>query len=69
MSWTRGTPTTNRRAGPTAMATFIASVMALPPGVVTDPTRAMAACIASPQAVARVPSSPSIQQVIASPEK
>ena len=47
MSCTRGTPTTNRRAGPTAMATFMASVTALPPGVVTDPTRAMAACIAS----------------------
>ena len=32
MSWTRGRPTTNRRAGPTAIATFIASVIGVATG-------------------------------------
>ena len=40
-----------------------------PAGRRIRPTRAIASCIASPAAVARVPSSPSSQQVIASPEK
>ena len=41
----------------------------MPPGVAISPTRAIASCIANPAAVARAPSSPSSQQVIASPEK
>ena len=69
MSWMSGSPTTNRRAGPTATATFIASWTVVPPGVWIVPSRAIASCIATAAAVARMPSSPSIQQVMASPEK
>ena len=69
MSWISGSPTTNRRARPTATATLSASWTSVPAGVRIRPTRAIASCIASPAAVARVPSSPSSQQVIASPEK
>ena len=50
-------------------ATFTAGWTVAPPGMVVVPNRAIASCIASPQAVARMPSSPSTQQVIASPEK
>ncbi len=50
-------------------ATFTAGWTVAPPGMVVVPKRAIASCIASPQAVARMPSSPSTQQVIASPEK
>ena len=38
-------------------------------GVITSPIRSIVSCIASAQAVAREPSSPSSQQVIASPLK
>ncbi len=69
MSWISGSPTTNRRALPAATATFRASWTVVPAGVWIVPTRAIAACIASAAAVARRPSSPSSQQVMASPEK
>jgi hypothetical protein len=69
INWIDGSPTRNRRASPTATATLTARATVAPPGVVIVPTRAIASCIASPQAVARMPSSPSIQQVMASPEK
>ena len=64
-----GSPTTNRRASPTAIATFIASSTVLPPGVTIVPVRPIACCMPSAAAQARVPSSPSIQQVMASPAK
>ncbi len=69
MSWMSGSPTTNRRASPTATATFIASRTSAPPGVTIRPVRAIASCMPVAAAQARVPSSPSIQQVIASPAK
>ena len=47
ISWISGSPTTKRRAGPTATATFIASRTAVPPGVTTSPTRSIVSCIAS----------------------
>ena len=69
MSWMSGSPTTNRRASPTAIATFISSWTVAPPGVTIVPVRPMASCMRSAAAHARVPSSPSIQQVMASPAK
>lgn len=69
MSWTSGSPTTNRRARPTATATFIASRTWVPPGVTISPVRSIASSIACAAEAAARPSSPSIQQVIASPEK
>ena len=69
MSWTSGSPTTNRCTSPTATATLTPRVTAFPPGVETTPTSCMIDCIASPQAVARLPSSPSIHAVTASPLK
>ena len=53
MSWMSGSPTTKRRAAPTATATFIASWTVLPPGVRIVPSRAIASCIAT--AAARRP--------------
>ena len=47
ISWISGSPTTNRRACPTATATFSASWTVVPPGVRIAPTRAIASCIAS----------------------
>ena len=69
MSWMDGSPTTKRRARPVATATLSASRTTVPAGVVISPTRAIASCMANATATARIPSSPSIQQVIASPEK
>ena len=46
MSWTSGSPTTNRRARPTATATFIASRISAPPGVTMSPVRSIASSIA-----------------------
>ena len=45
MSWMSGSPTTNRRASPTAIATFIASWTSAPPGVTIRPVRAIASCM------------------------
>jgi hypothetical protein len=69
MSWMSGSPTTKRRAVPTAIAIFMPSCTSIPPGVRTVPTRSMTSCIASPHAAPRAPSSPSSQHVIASPLK
>ena len=69
MSWIDGSPTTKRRARPVATATLRASCTTVPPGVVIRPSRAIAPCMAKATATARMPSSPSIQQVMASPEK
>jgi hypothetical protein len=46
-----------------------ASWIALPPGVTIRPTRSIASRMATAAETARVPSSPSSQQVMASPEK
>ena len=69
MSCTRGSPTTKRWTSPTATATFTPSVIGTPPGVCTTPTRAITCCMARPHSTARLPSSPSIQAVTASPLK
>ena len=69
ISWMSGSPTTKRRASPTAIATFIPSSTVLPPGVTIVPVRRIACCMPSAAAHAREPSSPSIQHVIASPAK
>jgi hypothetical protein len=69
MSWTSGSPTTNRRAFPAATATFMPIWNVWPPGVRTSGTVAIARCMSSPHATASVPSSPSSQQVTASPLK
>ena len=69
MRWISGSPTRNRRAAPTATAIFSSTATREPPGVTSCPTLAIASCIASAHAVARDPSSPSIQHVTASPLK
>ena len=69
MSCTRGSPTTKRCTSPTATATLTPSRIGTPLGVCTTPTRAITCCMARAQAVARLPSSASIQAVTASPLK
>jgi hypothetical protein len=64
-----GSPTRKRRADPTATAIFIARVTVVPAGVVIVPVCCMASCMPSAAAQASVPSSPSSQHVMASPEK
>jgi hypothetical protein len=64
-----GSPTRKRRAFPVATATFIPSDTVPPDGSATDENRSMARCMSSAQAMARRPSSPSSQHVIASPAK